>query len=159
MPNPSFMVIPYGSPNYTKAVALREEILRKPLGLTFTQEELTTEQNHIHIAGFIDNQLVAACVLVPEADKKLKMQRVAVRETSQNKGIGSAMMAYCENWAISHGIDEIYVSARAAEGMTAVPFYLKHGYACKGGLFNEDGIPHQMMHKKITTNQTGGIQP
>jgi hypothetical protein len=32
----NFKIIEYGSPEYKKAVALRERILRKPIGLSFS---------------------------------------------------------------------------------------------------------------------------
>lgn len=48
-------------------MALREEILRKPFGLSFSAEELDLEEEHIHIIGLIDNEIVATAVLVPEA--------------------------------------------------------------------------------------------
>ncbi len=35
----NFKIIEYGSSEYKKAVALRERILRKPLGLSFSESE------------------------------------------------------------------------------------------------------------------------
>ena len=74
------------------------------------------------------------------------MQRVAVRPELQGRGIGSSMIVYCEEYASSHGYNEIYLHARA----TAVVFYCTHNYICDGGLYDEDGIPHQKMNKALT---------
>jgi hypothetical protein len=52
-----FKLVDYGSDEYKKAVALREKILRKPLGLFFTKEELEMEKEHVHIAGFLGQEM------------------------------------------------------------------------------------------------------
>lgn len=74
-------------------MALREEILRKPLGLSFTPEELACEEGHMHIAGYLGQELCTTAILVPEGSA-LKMQRVATKTSFQNKGAGSALMRY-----------------------------------------------------------------
>lgn len=43
-----FKIVDYGTDEYKKAGALREEILRKPLGLFFTKDELEMEKEHVH---------------------------------------------------------------------------------------------------------------
>jgi predicted GNAT family N-acyltransferase len=140
-----FKVIDFGSDDYKKSVSLREEILRKPLGLTFAQEELELEKEHIHIAGFLGQELCAAAVLVPEGHTT-KMQRVATKASFQNKGIGSLMMAFCEEYAREQGYGSVYCHARG----TAIPFYLKNQYALEGDPFDEDGIPHHKMRKILS---------
>jgi ribosomal protein S18 acetylase RimI-like enzyme len=94
----TFKEIKYKSPDWTKAVKLREKILRAPLGSKFTAKELEEEENHIQIAGFLENELVATAVLVPEGER-MKMQRVVVSEILRNQNIGSNMMAFCEKLA------------------------------------------------------------
>lgn len=146
-----FKIVDYGSDEYIKAVALREAILRKPLGLKFTQEELELEKEHVHIAGFLGQELCATAVLVPEQNT-LKMQRVAIKNHFQGMGIGSALMPFCEEYAKNHGYKAIYCHARE----TAIPFYLKNKYLLEGEPFNEDGISHHKMKKIIerSTNES-----
>src|SRR5579863_8025605 len=79
----TFKILDFASPAYRKAVALREKILREPLGLCFTPEELALEKDHVHIAGFLGQNLCTTAVLVPEGDS-LKMQRVATQIALQN---------------------------------------------------------------------------
>jgi hypothetical protein len=54
-----FKLIAHGSEEWKIAVRLREEILRKPLGSFFTDEELEEEKKHLHIVGFLEDELVA----------------------------------------------------------------------------------------------------
>ena len=46
--------IDHGTPEYRKMINLRMDILRKPLGLSFTQEELSKEKDDILIGAFED---------------------------------------------------------------------------------------------------------
>ncbi len=142
--NIHFKLVDYGSEDYKKAVALREEILRKPLGLLFTKEELEQEKEHIHIAGFLGQEMCATAVLVPDGNE-MKIQRVALKAQFQGKGIGSALMRFCEECAKKHGFKSIYCHARD----TVVQFYLKNQYELEGKPFDEDGISHCKMRKMI----------
>ena len=137
-----FRMIAHGSAEWKAAVLLREDILRKPLGSYFTEEELEAEKDHVQVAGFSKGEVLATAVLVPEGDQ-LKMQRVAVQESLQGSGIGSGMMAFCEQYALKAGVSRIYCHARDS----AVAFYLKNKYEEQGAYFLEDGIPHVKMVK------------
>lgn len=139
-----FKEIDYNSPEWTKAVRLREKILREPLGSSFSKAELQDEASHIQIAGFNDNELVATAVLVPEGES-MKMQRVVVSEGLRNRNIGSQMMEFCERLAQEKGIKIMYCHARD----TAVNFYLQNMYKEEGDYFDEDGIPHVKMVKVL----------
>lgn len=140
----SFKVIDHGTEEWKKAVQLRETILRLPLGSIFTEDELKEERNHIHVVGYLKDELVATAVLVPEKGK-VKMQRVVVKEGLRNHNIGSEIMDYCESLARDDGYLQIYCHARN----TAVKFYLNNGYQTKGDYFDEDGIPHLKMLKEL----------
>ena len=140
----TFEEIEFNSPEWKNAVALREKILRAPLGSRFTEEELEEESNHIQIAGFLGQTLIATAVLVPEGSE-MKMQRVVVSEDHRNQNIGSRMMEFCEALASDKGIKLIYCHARD----TAVNFYLQNDYVKEGEYFDEDGIPHLKMKKHL----------
>ncbi len=139
-----FKIVDHGSDDYKKLVTLREEILRKPVGLFFTKEELEKEKEYVHIAGFLGQEMCATAMLVPEGDE-MKMQRVALKSSFQGKGIGSSLIRFCEKYAVKQGFKSIYCHARD----TAVKFYQKNQYTLEGGPFDEHGIPHIKMKKKI----------
>lgn len=141
---PVFTIVEHLSNDWKEAVNLRENILRKPLGSKFSKQELEEEKNHIQIVGFLDEELIATAVLVPESEK-LKMQRVVVINQKRNLEIGSKMMKFCELIALEKGISHLYCHARDS----AVNFYLKNGYKGEGEYFDEDSIPHLKMTKNI----------
>jgi predicted GNAT family N-acyltransferase len=139
-----FKLVEHGSEEWKSAVRLREEILRKPLGSYFTDEELDEEKNHIQIVGMLDHEIVATTVLVPE-NQSMKMQRVVVKDELRSSGIGSEMMLFCEQITLENGKHHIFCHARD----TAVNFYLNNNYKIEGNYFPEDGIPHVKMVKQI----------
>ncbi|MEZ4805284.1 MAG: GNAT family N-acetyltransferase [Bacteroidia bacterium] len=139
-----FKIIPHGSTEWKNAVQLREDILRKPLGQSFTIEELEEERKHIQVVGIMNQDVVATAVLCPEGSN-LKMQRVVVKNGIQSNGIGSKLMTYCEEYARNHKYTNMYCHARDS----AVAFYLKNSYIGDGEYFDEDGIPHLKMFKSI----------
>lgn len=140
-----FKIITHGSETWREAVKLRENILRKPLGQTFTAAELEEEKNHHQIIGLLNNEVIATAVLVP-VGTFLKMQRVVVSSMHQNLSIGSEMMRFCEAFAKEKSFESIYCHARDS----AVNFYLKNGYTAVGDYFDEDGIPHLKMKQQLT---------
>ena len=139
-----FKLVDYGSDEWLKSVSLREDVLRKPLGSRFTEEELAAEKDHLHIAGYHEEELIAIAVLVPEG-KTLKMQRVAVRPDLSDSGIGTQMMKYCEMLGLYQGFTMIYCHARDS----AVRFYEKQSFIAEGDYFDEDAIPHLKMYKYL----------
>lgn len=140
-----FKIITSNSSWYKQAIALRETILRAPLGLQFAPEDLFKEKDHIHIVGLLNEEVVATCMLVMQGDT-CKMQRVAVKAELQGMHVGSQMLAFFENYAGEQSVKEIYCHARK----TAVPFYLKNGYVTEGEEFIETTIPHIKMRKLIS---------
>jgi predicted GNAT family N-acyltransferase len=139
-----FKLVDHNSEAWVQAVKLREEILRKPLGGVFSKEELNEEMNHHHVVGYLDDELIATAVLVPEGDQ-MKMQRVVVSDAWRKHNIGSELMEFCEEYTRSKGHSLMYCHARH----TAVNFYRKNGYSGTGGYFEEDGIPHLKMSKML----------
>lgn len=92
----------------------------------------------------MDHELVATAVLVPEGEA-MKMQRVVVVENLRSQNIGSKMMAFCEKLALDRNCKVLYCHARDS----AVNFYSRNHYEKEGDYFDEDGIPHLKMRKKL----------
>jgi N-acetylglutamate synthase-like GNAT family acetyltransferase len=96
-------IIDHGSKEYKQMVNLRYDILRKPLGLTFSDEELEKEKNEILIAAFEDEKILGCCMLISEGEKACRLRQMAVLNNLQGKGIGRALMTFAENIARDRG--------------------------------------------------------
>lgn len=135
----------HGSEEYKAEVQLRDEVLRKPLGLRFSAEDLEAEKTNRHFGLFEGQELLATLQFVKIADEDLKMRQVAVSPSRQGEGLGKLLVAWSESWALTHGFQQIRLHAR--EG--AVKFYLRMGYEVVGDEFFEVGLPHRLMQKRL----------
>ncbi len=141
-----FQKIDFATPEYDLAVRLRTEVLRRPLGLEFTVEQLEKEWADDHFAAFDERgQLVGCLILTKKDSKSVKMRQVAVAPDRQKTGIGQFLVAHSEVWAARKGFEKMELSAREP----AVPFYEKLGYARVGERFEEVSIPHFRMEKRL----------
>lgn len=131
-------------------IALRYNILRKPLKLQFTQEQLAAESDFFHFGFYSGDKLTACLMLVPEENNKIKMKQVAVAEEMQGKGIGKKLVMAAENFAFTTGYKKIFCHARD----TAVPFYKSLGYVIIGEGFTEVGIPHHYLEKPLVNAES-----
>jgi predicted GNAT family N-acyltransferase len=138
-------IIDHGSEEYRQMIELRNQILRKPLGLSFTEEELDREKNDILLGCFEDDKLEACCVLTRTDPKTVRLRQMAVSAGLQGKGIGRVLMTFAENIARDHGYRRLTMHARK----TAVGFYEKSGYRISSDEFEEVTIPHYEMEKEL----------
>lgn len=137
--------IDHGSKEYQQMVNLRLEILRKPLGLAFTSEELDREKEDILIGAFEEEKMLACCMLTKHDDRCVRLRQMAVHNNLQGKGIGASMMIFAETIARDKGFKKLTMHARK----TALGFYEKLGYKATGDEFTEVTIPHYLMEKSL----------
>ncbi len=132
-------------PEYQQAVQLRYKILRKPLGLQFTAEELKKDEADMHFGLFTKEEILACLTLTISENKRVKMRQVAVDDSVQQQGLGRQLSLAAEQYARQNGFTCMYCNARK----TAVPFYERLGYKIVSGEFEEVGIPHYTMEKAL----------
>ncbi|MEH0156908.1 GNAT family N-acetyltransferase [Limibacter armeniacum] len=139
--------VKFDSDEYRKTVALRDKVLRKPLNMEFSEAELSNEFDSYHIAALNEEDEVLAClVLKPVTGTEVKMRQVAVDESQQGKGLGKLLVGFAELFAMDNGSELMTVHAREI----ALDFYLKLGYEKVGEQFEEIGIPHFKVQKKLS---------
>ena len=137
--------IDHGSKEYRQMVELRNEILRKPLGLSFKKEELEREKDDILIGAFEEDKMLGCCLLTRVDKNSVRLRQMAVQNNLQGKGIGATMLNYAENVARDAGYKNMIMHARK----TAVGFYEKLDYKVTSDEFEEITIPHFIMEKKL----------
>jgi predicted GNAT family N-acyltransferase len=138
-------MIDHGTKEYQQMVNLRNEILRKPLGLSFDKEELDKERDDILMGAFEDDKLLGCCLLTRMDAFTVRLRQMAVPNNMQGKGVGRALMIFAENIARDLGYKKLCMHAR----QTAVGFYQKLGYSISGEPFEEVTIPHYIMEKAL----------
>ncbi len=139
-----FEIIEWGSVKYNQSLALRYEVLRKPLGMIFDPSIFIDEKVDLHLVANHGDWLVG-CMILTEAGNDLKMRQVAVANKYRRCRIGARMVALAEAKAIEMGKQKMVLHARDS----ALDFYLSLGYSIVGDQFEEVGIPHQRMEKSF----------
>lgn len=138
--------VPWGSDRQRESVDLRRRVLREPLGLEFSREDLEAECDDHHLVVLEEERVTAVMVLRPLGDGAVKMRQVAVEPGRQRSGLGTALVAFAEGFCRERGYRLITLHAR----QNAVAFYLRLGYDVYGAAFTEVGIPHRYMKKSLS---------
>ena len=148
MDRPTTLMIfeaPLDSYLYRNALRLREHILRRPLGLTVSHEELVDDTMRQHFCAVDCGAVVGTVSLRPLDETTLHLKQLAITEPKRAARIGSNLIAHVEQWGASAGFRLMVANARiGAEG-----FYLKQGYAQQGDTFFEQTIPHVRVTKRL----------
>ena len=140
----SCKVVAHGSTEYWQAVKLRSEILREPLGLAFSADELKAEGDSTHIVAFSDKKIIGCLTMKPLTSdtRAIKMRQVAVDSNLQGKNIGKTLVWFAEQWASAQGYSHIVLHVR----QVAAGFYKRLGYTIEAKIFEEVGLLH---HKAV----------
>lgn len=137
-----FEFIEWGSVKYIQSLALRYEVLRKPLGMIYDPAIFPEEKGDIHLVANHGDWLVG-CMILSTVGNDMKMRQVAVANKYRRNRVGARMVASAEAKAIELGKQKMVLHARDS----AIDFYLSLGYKIVGDPFEEVGIPHHRMEK------------
>jgi len=136
---------PLGSDVYRQSLVLREAVLRTPLGLQLTAEELADDALRRHFCVLSHGAVVGSVSLEPLDQESLQLRQMAVAEDRRRERIGAELLEHAEGFARREGFKRIVLSARlGAEG-----FYARFGYRASGEPFDENTIPHVRMSKDL----------
>ena len=140
------MTVPFGSDLYYQAKKLRQDILRAPLGMILSEEELSWDSAQTHLVAVdANNHLLGTAIIKTISPDRIKVRQMAVSEDTQGRGVGRQIMLFAEKSAREQGCQAIELHARVAVS----DFYRKLGYKTEGVEFIEVGIPHIKMTKTL----------
>ncbi len=144
--------IQFGSTDYAQELILRDNVLRKPIGLKLSPADIEFDATDTHLGAF-EGPKLAGCCLLRKLESvsgevrslQLKMRQVAVDPSVQGSGVGRKLIEHFESSARAQGATEIVLDARA----TAVAFYQRLGYEIVSELFTQVTVPHRKMRKLL----------
>lgn len=148
MQNPKHInckICTYGDSLYLRALAVRDEILRKPLGLTFSNRDVKEEANHHFLVALDGAKVVGTSQWFRKEEEVIRIKQVSVLYDYQSKGVGRLMNEFIEQWCDNNQVKTIELHARKV----AFGFYSRLGFEFVGEEFLEVDIPHKKMMKKI----------
>ncbi|MBU3724388.1 MAG: GNAT family N-acetyltransferase [Burkholderiaceae bacterium] len=99
----------------------------------------------VHALIQIDGQPVATGRLCPDG----RIGRMAVIKAFRGQGLGDEILGALISAAASRGQSETHLHAQ----VHALGFYERHGYTADGPEFEEAGIAHRTMRRRIKTTR------
>ncbi|MEM1058123.1 MAG: GNAT family N-acetyltransferase [Verrucomicrobiota bacterium] len=144
----TFSEIAYGSADYATACTLRDDVLRRPLGLELSVVDLEQERQCRHFGFFTDGELVACLLVHPREEVgpgTVQIRQLAVEPALQGRGLGRRLMRETEEALAKDGVRRVYLNAREP----VIHFYVRLGYVAVGPPHVEIGLAHQRMEKAL----------
>lgn len=137
----------YGTEEYAKTLALRNKVMRIPLGLNIQEEDCSSEQDALMVEMFESENLLGVGVMSNHGPD-YKLEQLCIDSEIQSCGIGASLLEHLEERAKEQGAEKISMDAR----VSAKKFYARHGYETVGDIFLLDYAPveHIVMEKKLT---------
>ncbi len=144
-----YRLIDHGTKAYEASLALRNQILRVPLGLDLydgSYDDLSEESRYYHFGAFDDQgNLIASVLGIPTSTQEVRIKQMVVLKDQQHKGIGKRLLMIFEAYLLDLGFQSFVLHARRV----AHGFYLNLGFAIMGEEFEEVGLPHYKMGKNF----------
>ncbi|AGP34699.1 hypothetical protein BE04_14350 [Sorangium cellulosum] len=132
------------SPLYVGALRLRYEVFVVEQAVPADIEVDELDEGAQHFVVLDGDEVVATMRIVPYGDA-LKVGRVAVRKDLRGTGLGRRLLEEAIRVAAAQGARALVLNAQVA----AAPFYRKLGFVEEGPLFDEAGIPHTRMVRRM----------
>lgn len=129
----------------THCHALRRTVFIEEQKVSEADEMDGLDAEAIHLIATFDGQPAGTARLLIRGETG-KIGRVAVLRERRGSGLGAAIMRQAEEALRSRpGITRLYLSAQTH----ALPFYEKLGYTAYGPEYDDAGIPHRDMEKRL----------
>ena len=122
--------IVYGTPEYAATLALRNKVMRIPLGLNIYNEDFSCEAAST-VIGIFDGDTLLATGTMSCPDGQYKIDYLCVDFDLQGTGLGGRMLEHFEGIVRAAGCKKLVLDAR----LTAQAFYESHGFIPVGEVF------------------------
>lgn len=99
----------------------------------------------VHWLAFEGERAIGTARLRFVEGGRARAERVAVLPDQRARGVGAALLAAIEAEALLRGCTDVVVHAQ----VPTVPFYQQLGFEIDGDEFEEAGIPHREMHRRL----------
>lgn len=127
------------------ALAVRRRVFVEEQDVPLDRELDGREAESVHFVAYADGDPVGAARLRPYDGSTGKVERVAVLEPERGAGVGRALMDAVEAAARDAGYAELVLHAQ----VPVVGFYERLSYEVTGEEFEDAGIPHREMRKRL----------
>jgi GNAT superfamily N-acetyltransferase len=131
----------FGSDGYKQTLAIRDAVLRKPIGMELRAKDTAFDPGDFHFAAF-DGAVAVGCVLfTPRENGVIQLRQMAVLGSHRGRDIGTQLVRLAERISVERGFATVETRAwKSAEG-----FYRKLGYESLAHIFADE---HTLLMRK-----------
>ena len=140
-----FEVVAVGSARHAEALRLRYEALRRPLAMAPGTEVYRAEAECLHMVALEGGRVVGCVLFHPQAPEVGRLLQMAVAAERRGLGFGRALVRHLEAHLRGLGVRRVTLHARHY----AVGFYERLGYEIEGEPFEEVGMAHRHMMRRL----------
>ena len=133
------------SAEFPDAQTIRKVVFQAEQGVDAALEFDGQDETAEHIVAYLDSQPVGTARIRYLDYKTAKIERLAVFPLARGKGIGKQMMEVALDIAAKKNIQEVVIHAQ----QYIIGLHQKLGFEPEGEIFEEAGIPHVKMRKKL----------
>jgi predicted GNAT family N-acyltransferase len=131
--------------DWPEVAALRTRVFVEEQGVPAEVEQDALDATAVHVlARDRDGRVVATGRLLVR-DGRGVVGRMAVEASARGRGHGAAVLAELHRQAAALGSTEVELHAQ----LTARGFYERAGYTAVGGVYEEAGIAHVTMRRRL----------
>ncbi|MFB6082860.1 MAG: GNAT family N-acetyltransferase [Halorientalis sp.] len=127
------------------AFAVRRDVFVDEQGVDEAVEIDGRDDDAVHVIAYDGERAVGTARLRTVGDETGKVERVAVRRERRGEGLGRELMDAVEDLARERGLNLLVLHAQT----TVEGFYRDLGYETVSDEFEEAGIPHVEMRKRL----------
>ena len=128
------------------AMALRREVFVEEQGVPPEEEIDPADARALHLVAVDDDgTVVGTCRLIDAGDGVMRVGRLCVRAGARRRGVAVALLGQVEREARAAGARTLAMHAQTH----ALPLYESLGYEPRGERFDEVGIEHLAMEKRL----------
>ncbi len=133
-----------GPPEVWAALDLRREVFVEEQGVALEEDRDGRDDAALHLVALDGGELVGTCRLLLDGER-VKLGRMVVRASARGRGVAGLLLAEAEDRARDLGATAIVLGAQ----LTATGVYERAGYERYGDVFDDAGIAHVMMRKRL----------
>ncbi|MDY7013809.1 MAG: GNAT family N-acetyltransferase [Cyanobacteriota bacterium] len=138
-------ILSYDS-EFSQIQAIRREVFQEEQGVDPQLEFDGLDAIATHFLAYWHGQVVGTARIRDLDDNTAKIERLAVLKSARNQGIGSQLMQKALDFAAERNRTKVIINAQEY----VKKLYQKLGFEQVGEVFEEAGIPHVKMIKRLS---------
>ena len=131
--------------DWPRVAALRTRVFVEEQGVPAEIEQDAHDATAVHALAEDDEGRVVATGRLLVRDGRAVIGRMAVDAAARGHGYGAAVLAELHRQAVALGLTEVELHAQ----LPARGFYERAGYTPVGGVYEEAGIAHVTMRRRL----------